>query len=89
MLLTASSTFLSASFICISWDHFFLSPDFHEVWRSVRSIRLLQKLSGNGLCQYWDGRPPQCTARGSDGFVIHASRPKPLSALFTQHLHLN
>ena len=39
------------------------------------------KLSGNGLCWYLDGWPPQCTTHVSDGFATHASRPKPLSAL--------
>ena len=47
-------------------------------WVPVSSL----KLSSNGLCQYLDGWPPQCTTHVSDGFEACASRPKPLSALF-------
>ena len=46
------------------------------------TICLLQKFSSDGLRQYWDGLPLQCTTRVSDGFVAHASRPKLFLALF-------
>ena len=68
-----------------SRDHFFwlfLSPDFHELWHSGMSTCLVTEFKQQmGYINYLDGRPPQCTTHVSDGFVAHASGPKPLSLL--------
>ena len=38
--------------------------------KATVTVCLLQKLSGDGLCWYWDGLPLQCTTHVSAGFAL-------------------
>ena len=72
---------------CTSRDHFFfffLSLDFHELWRSVMSICVFTEVKLHWAMLVLGWVTASCTSCVSDVFVAHASRPKPLSALLLQ-----